>query len=127
MVLGRSFEAPDVVTATLAGVVTPKDQAELVAFVRAAIGTAGSVRVLLRLDRFAGWTTDPRFDRDALWLRDDEGVSRLAVVGESGWRTAVLTVMAQPLRRVPIEYFTTEEAARRWLRRPVRVPTQAAS
>jgi hypothetical protein len=61
-----------------------------------------------------------------MWLRDNEGVSRMAIVGEAGWRVAVLTTIAQPVRRVPIDYFTTEEAARRWLKRPVYAPTHAA-
>ena len=38
----------------------------------------------------------------------------------------MLTLMAQPLRRVPIAYFATEAAARRWLE-PSRVAARAAS
>jgi hypothetical protein len=121
MVLARRFEPPDLVTATLAGVVTAEDQTELVTFVRAAIATAGSVRVLLHLEGFAGWKPDARFDRHSLWLHDDEGVTRIGIVGDLEWKAAVLTVMAQPLRRVPIAYFATEAAVRRWLQqsRPV--------
>jgi hypothetical protein len=122
MVLTRCFEPPDFVEASLAGLVTPDDQRELVAFARAAIRTAGSVRVLLTLVDFAGWRPDGALDRDALWLRDDEGVTRIAVVGDPEWKTTVLTVLAQPIRQVPIAYFTSEEAARGWLQRPVPLP-----
>src|SRR5687767_11093647 len=108
MVLSRCFELPDLVEATLAGVVTPTDQRELVTFVRASIRTAGSVRVLLRLEEFAGWNPDASFERETLWMRDDEGVSRMAIVGEPAWKMAVLTLIAQPVRQVPIQYFSSE-------------------
>jgi hypothetical protein len=123
MLASRHFYPPDLVTATFAGVVTADDQTDLVSFVRTAIGTAGSVRVMLRLDHFGGWTADARFDRETLWLRDDEGVSRIAIVGNPEWRTPVLTSVAQPLRDIPIQYFATEAAARRWLAQPAPAST----
>jgi hypothetical protein len=115
MLLSARLDPPDLITASVGGVITPDDQLEVVRFVRAAIATVGSVRVMLVLDRFAGWTADGKADDHALWLRDDEGVSRMAIVGDPEWRVAVLTLLAQPLRRVPIAYFATEAAARRWL------------
>jgi len=126
MVLARRFEPPDLVTATLGGVVTADDQTELISFVRTAIATAGSVRILLHLDGFAGWKPDGRFDRHSLWLQDDEGVSRIGIFGDVEWKPAVFTLMAQPLRRVPIAYFATEAAARRWLQ-PARVLARAVA
>jgi hypothetical protein len=115
MALSRRFTPPDLVEARLAGLVTPGDQRELVTFVRASIETVGAVRVLLFLDAFAGWRPDAGWYNDALWLRDDERVSRIAIVGDRAWKPAVLTLFAQPLRQPPIDYFTTETAARRWL------------
>ena len=115
MLLSARLEPPDLVTAAVGGVITTDDQLEVVKFVRAAIATVGSVRVLLMLDRFAGWKPEAKADSRALWLRDDEGVSRMAIVGDPEWRATVLTMLAQPLRRVPIAYFATEAAAKRWL------------
>jgi hypothetical protein len=115
MVLSKGFEPPDLLVATLSGVVTPKDQSELAGWVRDTIGIVGSVRVLVKLKQFAGWRLDTSFDDATLWLQDTEAVSRLAVVGEQKWRLAVLTTIAQPLRRIPIEYFDSETAARGWL------------
>jgi hypothetical protein len=126
MVLTRRFQPPDLVTATLDGVVTADDQVELVSFVRAAIAIAGSVRVLLHVDRFGGWKPDARLDPDSVWLHDDEGVSRIGIFGDLEWKATVLTVMAQPLRRVPIAYFATEAAARRWLQQPSRASVHHA-
>jgi hypothetical protein len=124
MVVARSFEPPDLVTATLTGVVTARDQAEVVSYVRAAIAMVGTVRILVVLEQVASWLPDAAFDCDMLWLRDDEGVTRAAIVGEPAWRVPVLTLLAQPVRRLPIKYFETEDAARRWLGRGVpSVPT----
>jgi hypothetical protein len=67
------------------------------------------------LEQFAGWNVNDYVDGDAWWLQDDEGVSMIAIVGEPEWKLAVLTVIAQPLRRIPIRYFETEAAARQWL------------
>ena len=115
MVRSRVFEPPDLLVANLEGVVTADDQALLVAWVRDWIRRTGEVRVLVHLTRFAGWKVGASLDDSALWLRDDEQVSRMAVVGDRAWRVAVMTIVAQPLRRIPIEYFETEKAARQWL------------
>jgi hypothetical protein len=53
MVLSRYFEPPDVVTATLGGVVTAEDQIELVRFGRTAIATEGAARRWLEPSRVA--------------------------------------------------------------------------
>jgi hypothetical protein len=115
MVLRLGLEPPNLVMATIAGIVTLQEQAELVAFVRSAIAVTGSVRVLLCLESFAGWHPDAHLDSDDLWLRDDEGVSKIAIVGPQGWKATVMTLLAQPIRRVPIAYFVMESAARSWL------------
>lgn len=115
MVVNKSFEPPHLVVAALAGVVTTSDQRELVGWVRESIERAGGVRLLVTLGQFHGWQPSGSYDDPALWLRDDEGVSKIAIVGEAAWRRTVLTVIGQPLRRIPIDYFDTEAAARRWL------------
>ena len=115
MTVVGEFESPDLVLATLTGVVTPPDQVHLVDRVRDAIRRVGSVRLLVRLEAFAGWRPDASLDPAASWLRDDEGVTKIAIVGQPEWKAEVLTVIAQPLRRIPIEYFETEPPARQWL------------
>jgi hypothetical protein len=119
MVLDKRLESPDLAIVTMRGAITPGDQAEIVAFVRTVIATTGSARVLLRLEPDA-WDGEGRFNREMLWLRHDEGVSRVAVVGERPWRVVSLTMQSQPDRGLPIEYFFTEKAARGWLTRASR-------
>ena len=115
MVLNKAFEPPDLAVATLAGVVTSSDQANIIAWVRESIDGVGPVRLLLLLELFGGWQPPDSFDDARMWLRDDEGVSRMAIVGAWAWKRTVLTFLAQPLRGIPIEYFNSESAARRWL------------
>jgi hypothetical protein len=115
MVLSRMFEPPDLLVATVSGLVTATDQAALVAWVRDTLDTIEQVRLLVLLDRFEGWPADAAFSDPTLWLHDDERVSKMAIVGSPRWRLTVLTFIVQPLRRTPIEFFETESAARRWL------------
>jgi hypothetical protein len=129
MVLSTVIEPPDTLVATVTGTLTTTDQARLIAWIRAAIRTAGSVHVLLRLDRFAGWAPPDVVDDPAtLWLGDDEPVRKMAIVGDGRWRHGVLTMAAQPVRGIPIDYFETETAARAWLGNvSTRVPGRRAA
>jgi hypothetical protein len=115
MLVRRVFEPPDLLVATISDVLTSSDQAALVEWVRESIRTAGTVRVLIKLEQFAGWRPIGTVDDSGLWLRDDEPVSRMAVVGNARWKLPMLTMTAQPLRRTAIAFFETESAARQWL------------
>ena len=114
MVLSRFCEPSGLVGATVAGAVTRADQRELVNFVHTTVAWFGEVRILIRLERYAGRHHDQRFDPDGLWNGDDgKGISRIAIVGEPAWKTIAPATARH--RRVPIEYFATEGAARCWL------------
>jgi hypothetical protein len=114
VVLCRWCEPTGLVGATLAGAITEADRHELASFVTDAIARFGEVRVLIGVERYVGRLHDARFDPDALWNeRDAAGISRVAVVGEPAWK--VIAPAASRHRRVPIEYFANEYAARCWL------------
>jgi hypothetical protein len=115
VVLSRTFEPPDLLVASVTGLVTARDQATLVDWVRNMVRTVGDVRLLVVLEHFAGWKRDASFNDVRLWLDDDDRIAKMAIVGSPAWRFALLTFIVQPLRRIPIEYFETEAAARRWL------------
>jgi hypothetical protein len=115
MVVTRAIEPPDLLVATLSGVVTAEDRAALVEWLRDTLQTASEVRVLILLQRFAGWRAEPSFPDAWLWLRDEERITKMAIVGPPIWRIAMLTFLVQPLRRIPISYFETEADARQWL------------
>ena len=114
MVVNRRFEPPDLLIASLRGVVTSQEQANLLDWIRTSIRRVGNVRLLVLLEAFGGWHPGEPFASTS-WLHDDEGVTHMAVVGQPEWRDGVMTFIAQPLRHMPIRYFTTEAAARRWL------------
>lgn len=110
----RQGKPAGLVAATVAGAVTRADRRELVTFVQKAIARFGTVKVLIRLERYTGPHHDGRFDPDALWSGGDaERISKIAIVGEPAWKT--ISPAAVRHRRVPIEYFATEHAARCWL------------
>jgi len=115
VVIHRSCDPDGLIEVTLGDIINAKDQAELVKFVRGAIASRGTVRVLVRLEQFVAWHPEALTGEPALWLDDDEGVAMMAIVGDLSWRRTVLTLVAQPLRRMPIEYFTDDAMARRWL------------
>ena len=99
---------------TVAGAVTSAVQRTLVSLVRTAITRFGTVRVLIRVQRYAGPHHDWRFDPDALCDgANADSISKIAVVGEPAWKT--VAPVSGRRRRVSIEYFATEQAARRWL------------
>jgi hypothetical protein len=89
------------------------DQRALISLVHAAISRFGTVRVLIRVQRYAGPHHDWRFDPDGLCDAAGEGIFKLAVVGEPAWKTVAPMSGRRP--RALIEYFATEQAARCWL------------
>jgi hypothetical protein len=115
MVVSRHLEASDLAVVTLRGVFTGYDQAELLEWFRASIRTAFGVRLLIVLESYGGWKPGEQPYGQSSWLRDDEGVIQIAIVGSTAWRMDVLTLLAAPLRGIPIKYFESEAAARRWL------------
>ena len=57
---------------------------------------------------------DGRFDPDGVWDgADAESISKIAIVGEPAWK--VVRPDTDRHQQIPIEYFATEQAARRWL------------
>lgn len=112
MVVSPSCSLSGLVAATVAGAVTRADERALVNLVRTAVARFGTVRVLIRVQRYDGPHHDGRFDPEGLW-DGVHGISRIAIVGERAWTT--VPAIADRRVRVSIEYFATEPAARRWL------------
>jgi hypothetical protein len=116
--VSTAIELPDVLVITGTGTLalTTSDHVRIVKWIRSSVRTLGSIRVLLRLDGFSGRVADDlASDAAVLWLRDDEPVRKRAVVGDRRWKDRVFTMVAQPVRGLPIDYFETETAARAWL------------
>jgi hypothetical protein len=127
MVVNRSFEPPDLAVATIEGVLTSRDQEDVVGWIRALIPQVGPLRLLIHLEAFGGWKPNGAFDSASSWLNDDEGVSKIAFVGRVEWKQTVLNLVAQPLRGLPIRYFASDRAARHWLKQSQRQTPASAS
>lgn len=113
VVISSSCSPSGLIAVTVAGAVKSADQRALISLVHAAIARFGKVRVLVRVRRYAGPHHDWRFDPDGLCEATSEGIVKIAVVGEPAWKTVAPSRGRRP--RASIEYFATEQAARRWL------------
>ena len=108
-------EAPDIVCITMRGRMTPADHATLLFFIAKTVEGARRVRLLILLEDFEGWTTGEEWADDALRLENDAVIIKAAIVGERRWKDQVFAFVARPFRKIPIEYFVSEVAARAWL------------
>jgi hypothetical protein len=108
-------EEPDLVRITLRGRMAPADHAALLFFVTRAIERLRRVRLLVVLEDFEGWTKAEEWGDAELRLEDDAAIVKMAIAGAIGWKDEVFAFIGQPFRRLPIEYFESEDAARTWL------------
>jgi len=108
-------EAGDLVHLTVRGRLTTPDQAALVYFITKAAQRHGRVRLLITLEGFAGWAPDDEWGNEALRVADDATIVKAAFTGEARWKDDVFAFVSRPFRTIPVDYFTSEEAARSWL------------
>ena len=97
------------------GRMSTADQATLVYFVTKAAERHGKIRLLVTLVEFAGWETADDWDDAGMRIPNDAAVLRAAFVGDLRWKDDVFAFVAKPFRAVPMDYFSTEAAARTWL------------
>jgi len=78
---------------------------------------APTVRLLVRLEGFEGWETNPRWNDLSFYVVHGDALARIAIVGDERWRGEALMFAAADLRKGPVEYFTPdrEPEARAWL------------
>jgi hypothetical protein len=117
--MGMSIESFEdgVLTAKVSGQLTPSEwQAAQAAAVARMRGSPGKVAVLVVAEQFAGWSRG-RWDDSPFQPRFNEQVDRMAIVGEPQWADLALMFAGKGLRRMEIEYFPTDDAAkaRDWL------------
>ena len=58
-----------------------------------------TVRLLVRLDAFKGWQSDPRWNDLSFYAVHGDSLARIAIVGEERWRGEALMFAAADLRR----------------------------
>jgi len=107
-----------VVHARISGVMTPDDQRALEATARRLIDDGRTVSLLVTLDDFLGWKTDPAWGDDLDFNATHGGhIDRIAIVGDPRWRGEAFLYVGKGFRRADVEFFNTDQldAARRWL------------
>ena len=80
-------------------------------------GGDGTVRLLVRLEAFEGWDTDPRWNDLSFYIVHGDALERIAIVGDERWRGEAMMFAAADLRKGPVEFFTPDQEteARAWL------------
>jgi hypothetical protein len=88
--------------------------AELAAIQRRAaseIRETGKIRLLVVLSDFAGWDASDPHDL-GFYIRHGDDIERIAIVGDPKWRDEALMFAGAELRKGPVEFFGTPDAAR---------------
>jgi SpoIIAA-like len=75
----------------------------------------GPVRVLFVLAGFTGWEKDANWSDLSFYMKHGDRIERIAIVGDERWRDEALMFAAAGLRKGPVEFFTEEADARKWL------------
>lgn len=78
---------------------------------------SGKVRVLIRLEGFAGWEPGEQWGDVSFFFRHDKDIERIAVVGDPRWRDQMLMFLFADYWQAEARFFpeTDLETARAWL------------
>ena len=112
-------EAADIFRLDVSGVLRKADldraQDLLVSEMRR--GATAAPRLLVVLDRFEGWESNPRWDDLTFYASHGDAIARIAIVGEEQWRDEALMFAAADLRKGRVEFFAPAalDQARAWL------------
>jgi hypothetical protein len=77
----------------------------------------GRSRVLILADNFEGWERGADWSELSGQMELDANMQRMAIVGEKKWEDLALLFSGKGVRRVNIEFFTPQQAAKaqQWL------------
>jgi stage II sporulation SpoAA-like protein len=77
----------------------------------------GKLRILILAEDFKGWERGKSWGEFPCQTERDDGIERMAIVGDPKWEDLAIMFTAKGLRSFPIEYFphTRLAAARAWL------------
>jgi hypothetical protein len=81
------------------------------------VPSAGPIKVLVLLEKFAGWERNEDWGDTDFFFRHQHDVEKMAVVGDRSWEAQVLAFTGAGLRKGPLKFFpeTGEQEARAWL------------
>ncbi len=110
----------DLMTARISGLLREEELTALQMRAAEMIQRTGMVRFFVIVEEFEGWAKEG--DWGNVWFQSeyDEGIEKMAIVGDMKWEELARVFTGQGARRFPIRYFSTEEidAAREWIAEP---------
>ena len=79
----------------------------------------GSIRLLLELKDFHGWTAGAAWEDAKLGFRHYSDIDRMAIIGENKWQQG-MTQFVKPFTRADVKYFDAADvdAASNWVQEP---------
>lgn len=76
------------------------------------IRRAGPIRLMVELVAFEGWETTENWHDLGFYVHHGDDIERIAIVGEERWRSEALMFAGAGLRKAPVAFFESREAAR---------------
>jgi hypothetical protein len=75
------------------------------------------VKLLFVLKDFEGWERHADWNDLTFYMKHGDAIERIAIVGDSRWRSDALMFAAAGLRRAPVKFFPEDDlaSARVWL------------
>jgi hypothetical protein len=75
------------------------------------------VKLLFVLKNFEGWEPHADWNDLTFYMKHGGAIERIAIVGDSKWRSEALMFAAAGLRRAPVKFFSEDDlaSARVWL------------
>ena len=101
----------------LTGKLATADYEQFVPVLERHIREHGTIRLLLELHDFHGWTAGALWEDTRFDIHHYSDIDRLAIVGERRWEKG-LAIFAKPFTAAEVRYFDHGErdAAEKWLR-----------
>ena len=101
----------------LIGKLTVRDFQELQTLARLSLEQFGQVRILVELEDFQGWSKETGWENTSFLEENEEGISKLAFVGDEKWKVEIFMFTGKPMRQMAIEFFPQDQfdQAQAWL------------
>ena len=101
----------------LSGKLTVHDFQELQALARLSLEQFGQLRMLVELEDFQGWSKETGWEDSTFLEENEQGMSKLAFVGDEKWKDEIFMFTGKPMRQIAIEFFPQDQfdQAQIWL------------
>ena len=117
MPIRLSHEDSDIYRVDIRGTLRSGELADCQRALAAAMNGAGTVRLLVVLEQFAGWEGRDDWRDLTFYATRGDAITRIAIVGPEEWRSHLLLFAAADLRKGAVEFFPENDLAnaRAWL------------